>query len=483
MTPPDENFAREVMQLFTIGTLQLNMDGSVKLDERGVGIAAYSLGDVMSLSRIWTGFTRQPSRGNIEGWSNPTDPMRIIPEWRDRFPKSDTTGGYIGDKYPLCSDFPPKSFLRKGAKYRLLGSSSLPELMSDPKEFASDDAVTRLVLNETSPLRSILCNKKLSGECVFENSVVLDSNHYCTGIECEVDTVRVVQVTDNIFYEFVHPPCVTLTFYNNPMRIAPRFSTDSSMCADPRLPVAGEACCSAEGFDGRIASRNSKYSGERMTFETGRSRCTDLSKEICMYYRVGGHFFESKEYFWTPESCSLQVKVRRDGAVAIVHQPKQTLNQVMHVGDHNKNYFRVYWERDGDYPHVDNECGGICEVLDEGACLCKTRTVEMEVFNNMPSSKEELIEKLSIGAVNPEMFDSGYSSINNSDTGITAYLKDNEYNAETIFEYKDDKGRKFFVRNIQSSVYLQGVNSGDSGQSFRNTPQFMSFIPSETNLR
>lgn len=39
------------------------------------------------------------------------------------------------------------------------------------------------------------------------------------------------------------------------------------------------------------------------------------------------------------------------------------------------------------------------------------------------------------------------------------------------------------MKNVRNSVYLRGLTSGFTGQWFRNTPQFMSFIPSETNLR
>ena len=38
---PDENYAREVMQLFTIGLEELNLDGSAKLDAQGNTIATY----------------------------------------------------------------------------------------------------------------------------------------------------------------------------------------------------------------------------------------------------------------------------------------------------------------------------------------------------------------------------------------------------------------------------------------------------------
>ena len=57
----------------------------------------------------------------IEGVYNRMDSMKIQATWRDKFPKSRTGGGYIGDNYPLCIDLPSCPFLQKGAMYRFLG--------------------------------------------------------------------------------------------------------------------------------------------------------------------------------------------------------------------------------------------------------------------------------------------------------------------------------------------------------------------------
>jgi uncharacterized protein (DUF1800 family) len=54
---PDENFAREIMQLFSIGLLQLNNDGTLKLDGSGQAIETYSAGDVAEMARVFTGFS------------------------------------------------------------------------------------------------------------------------------------------------------------------------------------------------------------------------------------------------------------------------------------------------------------------------------------------------------------------------------------------------------------------------------------------
>jgi uncharacterized protein (DUF1800 family) len=53
---PDENYAREVMQLFSIGLYELNMDGSLRLDPRGRPIETYGAEDVSQLARVFTGW-------------------------------------------------------------------------------------------------------------------------------------------------------------------------------------------------------------------------------------------------------------------------------------------------------------------------------------------------------------------------------------------------------------------------------------------
>ena len=53
---PDENYARELMQLFTLGLYQLNMDGTLVLSG-GNPVPTYSQNDVSQAARVWTGYT------------------------------------------------------------------------------------------------------------------------------------------------------------------------------------------------------------------------------------------------------------------------------------------------------------------------------------------------------------------------------------------------------------------------------------------
>ncbi len=54
-THPDENYAREIMQLFTIGLNELNADGSLKMDAKGNSIPTYNQKDIKELAKIFTG--------------------------------------------------------------------------------------------------------------------------------------------------------------------------------------------------------------------------------------------------------------------------------------------------------------------------------------------------------------------------------------------------------------------------------------------
>ena len=71
------------------------------------------------------------------------DPMKLDQATRDKFPKTNLVGGYIGDHVPLCEDLPSKHHLRKGATYRALGSVPQPEWQDDmvSKEEEEEDLV------------------------------------------------------------------------------------------------------------------------------------------------------------------------------------------------------------------------------------------------------------------------------------------------------------------------------------------------------
>ena len=66
---PNENYARELMQLFTIGTVMLNNDGTPKLDGSGNTIPTYDQDTVEGFAHVFTGWTYPPATGASTAWT------------------------------------------------------------------------------------------------------------------------------------------------------------------------------------------------------------------------------------------------------------------------------------------------------------------------------------------------------------------------------------------------------------------------------
>ena len=60
---PDENFGREIMQLFSIGLFELNIDGTVRTDGAGDPIETYTNEDVTGIAKVFTGYNYNYSGG------------------------------------------------------------------------------------------------------------------------------------------------------------------------------------------------------------------------------------------------------------------------------------------------------------------------------------------------------------------------------------------------------------------------------------
>ncbi len=87
---PDENYAREVMQLFSIGLVELNLDGTEKLDTNGQPIPTYNQEIIEGFAHVYTGWTfaGAPSfRQARPTQFNQVIPMQLYPTFHDTGPK------------------------------------------------------------------------------------------------------------------------------------------------------------------------------------------------------------------------------------------------------------------------------------------------------------------------------------------------------------------------------------------------------------
>ena len=92
---PDENYAREVMQLFTVGLYQLNPDATPKLDGSGAPIPTYGNADVQGLAKVFTGWSwAGPDKTATRFFGGTPDPdrdvtpMQAYPQYHSTSPKS-----------------------------------------------------------------------------------------------------------------------------------------------------------------------------------------------------------------------------------------------------------------------------------------------------------------------------------------------------------------------------------------------------------
>jgi len=82
LIPPNENYARELLQLFALGTDLLHMDGTAVLDDRGVAVPAYTEADVKEVARALTGWHIRWGKCNrkaaFEWWLHDPDPKTFL---------------------------------------------------------------------------------------------------------------------------------------------------------------------------------------------------------------------------------------------------------------------------------------------------------------------------------------------------------------------------------------------------------------------
>ncbi len=88
---PDENYAREIMQLFSIGLVDLEMDGDLVL-QNGQSVETYSNADVTELAKVFTGLSFKGGQFFFDFPTLPDDatysPMVAYPEWHSEAQKS-----------------------------------------------------------------------------------------------------------------------------------------------------------------------------------------------------------------------------------------------------------------------------------------------------------------------------------------------------------------------------------------------------------
>ena len=154
---PDENYAREMMQLFSIGLVQLNPDGTVRTDSTGQPIPTYGQEEIEGYARVFTGWkwdcpttapnctfaNTRPQLAPVPGY-NQVKPMRLFADQHE-----------TGSKRLL--DYPGVSLVNATIPAGQSGAQDLKDALDNVFNhpnvgpFIAQQLIQRLVASNPSP--------------------------------------------------------------------------------------------------------------------------------------------------------------------------------------------------------------------------------------------------------------------------------------------------------------------------------------------
>lgn len=180
---PDENYARELLQLFTIGLQKLNLDGSLQQDSSNKPIETYTQDDITGLARVMTGWVLDSA--------DSTTPDRL------RRPMvQNATRHELGAKTFLGTTIPAGTDGVQSMKLALDAIFAHPNVAP----FVSKQLIQRLVVSNPSP--------------EFVNRIATVFNNNGSGVKGDLKAVITAILTDT---EALNPPTTSLGKMREPI--------------------------------------------------------------------------------------------------------------------------------------------------------------------------------------------------------------------------------------------------------------------------
>ena len=139
-TVPNQNYAREVLQLFSIGLVALNQDGTQQLDANGAPIPTFGGATIEGFASVFTGWTYPPLAGASSHWTNPINfdgTMVAFPEHHQSGTKALLNGHTVPDGQTPAQDL----------------ANALDNIFNHPNvgPFISQQLIKHLVTSNPSP--------------------------------------------------------------------------------------------------------------------------------------------------------------------------------------------------------------------------------------------------------------------------------------------------------------------------------------------
>ena len=151
-TNPNENYAREILQLFSVGLDRLNPDGTPVLDSEGRRVPVYSQDDITAFARVFTGWNYAlPQAGAPPNTNNRRDPMTLT---RNNAANHDVGQKILLDGFVINAAVPSNISGQARVDYANAGlDAALDNIFNHPNvgPFIGKQLIQHLVTSNPSP--------------------------------------------------------------------------------------------------------------------------------------------------------------------------------------------------------------------------------------------------------------------------------------------------------------------------------------------
>jgi uncharacterized protein (DUF1800 family) len=154
-TNPNENYPREILQLFSIGLFMLNQDGTLQRDEQNNPIPTYNQEIINNFSKVFTGWTycnNAACPSAVPGTLNYKDPMILNPSNHDTSEKTLLTyPNAVSPTIPACTNCTTAEAVTNYANASL--EQAIENIFHHPNlpPFISKLLIQHLVTSDPSP--------------------------------------------------------------------------------------------------------------------------------------------------------------------------------------------------------------------------------------------------------------------------------------------------------------------------------------------
>ena len=378
-------------------------------------------------------------------------------------------GQHIGDKYPLCSDSPKQRFLKKGAKYVLLGSSNNSAHQDNPKEWSKDPNVVRLNLRcdeddstkrilrriqkkkkkKINEKRSVQGNKNKKKKKNKKKNKKNKKNKKKKKKQKRAPTTSAPTISaPTTSSPTVRLPTTDAPTTNVPVTNIPTTTTPTTAVPSTNAPTSGEACDCINCLFKQLCNANSDgkcvFQNEVELMVDAECRGKECDVDAATVVEVEPGIF----YEYVPEPCVNQAfypnakKITKGGWYNMCADPRREVATTACCKEGDWDWIAAsrseeYWGELMTYETAASRCDQINKPLCNSPSVWNDCSLDDEYINECKHepfywTNDECVQKIKVDPANGKI-------------AIVHYAGDSEYNSHRVPHLEEDSLTYFRV--------------------------------------